>query len=89
MNKKNLYFSDPAHTKRMQPILVSCEAPFRNNLQKNKHSFHFAMRRPFNELESKHLLPDKTYSKANGYRAKEMRFNLQYNNSKSNSQYYH
>ena len=34
----NLYFLAPAQTKRMQPILVSCEAPFRNSLQK-KHLF--------------------------------------------------
>ena len=32
---ENLYFLAPAQTKRMQPILVSCEAPFRSNLQKN------------------------------------------------------
>ena len=31
---ENLYFLAPAQTKRMQPILVSCEAPFRSNLQK-------------------------------------------------------
>ena len=31
----NLYFLSPAQTKRMQPILVSCEAPFWSNLQKN------------------------------------------------------
>ena len=32
---ENLYFLDPAQTKRMQPILVSCEAQFRSSLQKN------------------------------------------------------
>ena len=31
---ENLYFLVPAQTKRMQPIFVSCEAPFRRNLQK-------------------------------------------------------
>ena len=31
---ENLYFLAPAQTKRMQPILVSCEAPFRSNLKK-------------------------------------------------------
>ena len=31
---KNLYFLAPAQTKRMQPILVSWEEPFRSNLQK-------------------------------------------------------
>jgi len=31
---ENLYFSAPAQTKRLQPILVSCEAPLRSNLQK-------------------------------------------------------
>ena len=30
---ENGYFSVLAQTKRMQPILVSCEAPFRSNLQ--------------------------------------------------------
>ena len=33
---ENLYFSAPAQTKRLQPILVSCEAPLRSNLRK-KH----------------------------------------------------
>ena len=32
---ENLYYLALAQTKRMQPILVSCEAPFRSNLQKN------------------------------------------------------
>ena len=32
---ENSYFSASAQTKRMQPILVSCVAPFRSNLQKN------------------------------------------------------
>ena len=31
---ENLYFLAPAQTKQMQPILVSCEAPFRSNLHK-------------------------------------------------------
>ena len=33
---ENLYLLAPAQTKLMQPILASCEAPFRSNLQK-KH----------------------------------------------------
>ena len=33
---EDLHFLAPAQTKRMQPILVSCEAPFRSNLQKKK-----------------------------------------------------
>ena len=32
---ENLYFFAPAQRNWMQPILVSCEAPFRSNLQKN------------------------------------------------------
>ena len=32
--KENLYFLASAQTKRMQPILVSCKAPLRSNLQK-------------------------------------------------------
>ena len=31
---ENLYFLVPAQTQQMQPILVSCEAPFWSNLQK-------------------------------------------------------
>ena len=31
---ENIHFLAPAQTKRMQPILVSWEAPFRSNLQK-------------------------------------------------------
>ena len=31
---ENLYFLATAQTKPMQPILVSCKAPFRSNLQK-------------------------------------------------------
>ena len=33
---ENLYFSAAGQTKRIQPILASCEAPFGSNLQKNK-----------------------------------------------------
>ena len=33
---ENLYYLALAQTKRMQPILVSCEEPFRSNLQKKK-----------------------------------------------------
>ena len=36
---ENLYFLAPAQTKRMQPILVSCEAPFRSNLQNNSEGY--------------------------------------------------
>ena len=32
---ENLYFLAPAQTKRMQPILLTCEAPFKSNLQIN------------------------------------------------------
>ena len=40
---ENLYFLAPAQTKRKQPILVSCEALFRSNLQKK----NTGLERPF------------------------------------------
>ena len=33
-----LYFLAPAQIKQMQPIFLSCEAPFRNNLQINHYT---------------------------------------------------
>ena len=38
-SKNNLYFLAPAQTKRMQPILESCEEQFRSNFQKKHWSF--------------------------------------------------
>ena len=42
---ENLYFLAPALTKRTLPILVSCEAPFRHNLQQTSdgHDPHWTM----------------------------------------------
>ena len=40
---ENFYFLAPAQTKRMQPILVSCEAPFRRILQKKTIDLIFTL----------------------------------------------